>query len=43
MSRRAWAALLLLPLPAAAEDFKNLRIRDLPDKYFNKNYMKSLD
>ena len=24
-------------------DFSDLRIRELPDKYFNKNYMKSLD
>ena len=24
-------------------DFRNLRIRELPDKYFNKNYMKTLD
>lgn len=24
-------------------EFSNLRVRDLPDKYFDKNYMKSLD
>jgi hypothetical protein len=24
-------------------EFSDLRVRDLPDKYFNKNYMKSLD
>lgn len=24
-------------------DFNNLRVRDLPDKYFDKNYMKALD